>query len=435
MGIYLLVLTGFASDQLQAQIDNSFDLYINTFYLHADESEATVIDDDDSGELGLKIEPRLYTTFGSNWRSLVHAQLFYASDTVDLETDEGGQRSDGFAAMREVWFEWSGLTNYPGESIRLGRQRIRDQTGLTLDADIVAARWLWDTTLLQASFGIAEKLDHYRSDDSELPADEQDLRRYLLNARWQYRYQHFISAHTLYTDGDDTSLTQPSLTWFGFSLDNDYFNPGPEGQAWQYYVAGYGLDGEETPLGAIAPVEVSGWAADIGLRWNSLTPSGWYLGIHFTGTDDYFNGFRQTGVHSNRARFSGGRTRLHRFNEALRADLRNLVAGSAYFGFTPNEDWELNLVYSNMQLRNPLAGFYSDNINLTTNGISDEVGQGFDLVATWYQSKDRAPIIRNVELDTYARLRFSTFALGDALITGETDAQIYRATLDWVVKF
>src|SRR3546814_19587836 len=62
-------------------------------------------------------------------------------------------------------------------SLRLGRQRIRNDDAQFFDEDIDAARWIFNTTLLDADLGVARQFDTYRTDDVDVPVD-QDQRTY-----------------------------------------------------------------------------------------------------------------------------------------------------------------------------------------------------------------------------------------------------------------
>ena len=54
------------------------------------------------------------------------------TDTLQSDTDDGNNsRNDGrepdksYLAAREFWVDYAGLTAYPGEHLRFGRQRLR----------------------------------------------------------------------------------------------------------------------------------------------------------------------------------------------------------------------------------------------------------------------------------------------------------------------
>lgn len=427
------LLLGLAAVTSARAIEHEADVHVNTFYLH-ESSNDLIGPDEQRGEVGINLRPRLYTRLSENWRSFVSLQLFYASDEVDLGTDQFDEEraSDGFAGLRQLWLEWGGLTDYPGEALRAGRERLRLDDGLVLDTDIVTARWAWDTTLLKGGIGVAEELGTFRSDDSELSEDEKNLRRIYGMLRWQYRYNYFLSAHVIDTDGRGNTVTAPQLTWGGLSLDNGYFDYRIR-LPWQYYFTVYGVKGHETRNGA--ETDVKGWAFDGGMRWRSSGATGLSIGTQLTLTDDRPDGYRQTGLQSNRAYYLGGRSRMHRLNEALRADFRNLGIATAYIGLLPEESpWEIGLAVHNLVLRDEQGPFSARGYSGDTDGEDKDLGQAADLIISWYWDKDDNVLFDDLEMDSYLRLILSSFYPGEAF-DADADGQVGRGIIDWVVKF
>jgi alginate production protein len=415
-------------------LDNEADLQADVFYLY-DETQDLGLPDAARGEYGLNLRPRLYTSLSEEWHSFVSLQLFYATDTVDLSTDEFDQAraSDRFAELRQLWLEWGGLTDYPGEALRVGRERLRMDDGLVLDSDIVTARWAWDTTLLKGGIGVAEELDTFRTDDSELSEAEDNLKRTYAMLRWQYRYNAFVSAHVIDTDGSDNTVNAPQLTWSGVSFDNGYFDFRTR-LPWQYYFTVYGVNGHETKDGA--QVDVNGWAVDGGMRWRSSGDSGFNVGTQLSFTDDKPDGYRQTGLQSNRAYYLGARTRLHRLNEALRADFRNIGIATAYVGLLPERSpLEVGLAGHSMFLRDENGPFSARGYSGHTNGKDKDVGRALDLVISWYWDKNDNVMADDVRMDSYLRLILSGFFPGKAFDAGGDDREVNRASVEWAVTF
>ena len=78
------------------------------------------------------------------------------TDTLQSDTDDGNNsRNDGrepdksYLAAREFWVDYAGLTAYPGEHLRFGRQRLREDSGQWQDTNIEALNWSFETTPAQ----------------------------------------------------------------------------------------------------------------------------------------------------------------------------------------------------------------------------------------------------------------------------------------------
>jgi alginate production protein len=428
-----LLLLGFATAAGARAMEHTADLYIDTFSLYESSHELGTSPDAEEDEAGINVRPRLYSRLSENWHSLISLQLFYATNPVELQSDEFDEprESDGFVGVRQLWLEWGGLTDYPGEALRFGRERLRIEDGLVLDSDIVTARWVWDTTLLKGGVGIAEETGTFRSDEFELPESEQGLRRVYGMLRWQYQYNSFLSGHVIRTDGSDNIVTAPQLTWSGASIDNGYFDFRIR-LPWQYYFSAYGVTGHETIDGV--ETEVQGWAVDGGMRWRSR--GGFSFGTQLAFTDDRREGFRQTGLQSNRSYYTGARNRMHRFNEALRADFRNMAVGTLYLGWMPDgAPWEVGLAGHSLRLRDERGPFEARGYDGRIDGTDADLGRAADLIFSWFWDKQENVLFEDVDMDSHVRIMLSGFYPGEAFNAGGIDRRVNRGIVDWVMRF
>ncbi len=428
-----LLLLGFATAARARAMEHEADVYIDTFSLYESSHELGTRPDGEQDDAGINVRPRLYTRLSENWHSLISLQLFYATNPVELRSDEFDEprESDGFVGLRQLWLEWGGLTDYPGEALRFGRERLRIDDGLVLDSDIVTARWVWDTTLLKGGVGVAEETGTFRSDEFELPEENQGLRRVYGMLRWQYQYNSFLSGHVIRTDGSDNTVTTPQLTWSGASIDNGYFDFRIR-LPWQYYLSAYTVSGHETRDGE--EVDVAGWAVDGGMRWRSQ--AGLSLGAQLAFTDDRPDGFRQTGLQSNRSYYTGARNRMHRFNEALRADFRNMAVTTLYIGLLPESaPWEFGLAGHNLQLRDERGPFEARGYDGRTDGVDANLGNAVDLIFSWFWDRNDNELFEDFDMDSHMRLILSGFYPGDAFDAGGVERRVNRGIVDWVVRF
>ena len=136
-----------------------------------------------SNEAGLDIKPEWVWQLSPHWRSKLRLQAFGATGQVDVSDEIGGTTTDGFFALREAWLDYNGLSDYPGESIRFGRERLKENSGIWWDDDITLTRWIFNTSLLDATVGVAQKFAELRTDTNELQGYEQDIARMFVHTR------------------------------------------------------------------------------------------------------------------------------------------------------------------------------------------------------------------------------------------------------------
>ncbi len=135
----------------------------------------------DVNGVGLDLRPWVYGESESGaWSAYAMAQAVTSSDIIETdtlqqsdgatqETDSGDREAKkSYLAMREFWIGYRGLTPYPGEQLKFGRQRLRNDDGQWRDTNIEALNWTFDTTLLRANLGVAERFSEYRTDLKEL---------------------------------------------------------------------------------------------------------------------------------------------------------------------------------------------------------------------------------------------------------------------------
>lgn len=406
-----------------------------------------------SDEVALDVKPEWVWQLSEHWRSKLRLQAFGATGQVDVSDEIGGTETDAFFALREFWFDYNGLTDYPGESIRFGRERLKEDTGMWWDDDITLARWIFNTTLLDTTVGIANKISEARTDVSELQLEEQDIARVFAQTRWQWHKDHYLTFLATHAErySDDRDLAEEagdglpervtdSLTWAGARADNAYFDW--HSRSWfQYLVSVAAVNGDQSRLGttetgALSRQEqdVSGWAADIGLRAQLMESPRWTAGVHgaiASGGDngDESDAFRQTGMESNRSRYTGTRSQVSRFGEAFQPEWSNLKTVTAYTALTNRDDWAANLIYHRYWLADQAGLVTSDLIEPGFTGNSDDLGESVDLVLGYYGDDGEG------SWNTFdVRLRGGVFLPGEAYGPDADDAR-HRVVLDVSKRF
>lgn len=401
----------------------------------------------------LDLQPQLLTQFSPDFAHFVRLQAFVPSDMVTTNEHDEPVEVEQFAAVREFWIEYGGITSYPGEVVRLGLQRLRTPDGLWWDRDIESARWIFDTTLFQFEMGAAKAFGTYRSDDVELPASQRDRAYGFAAMATQWLPRNFVGVRAAYaTDqrelpGTGTPMelegtqTDPATGatvnrydeaeqrrygWIGVFLDNRFyeFERGP-GLAYRFELIGMTGSREYTEVDGSGFVtgtrsdDVDAIGADAHLRARlpdvfPLTFGGAYAYGQGGRDANGSHAYRQTGLQSNRSRFTGTRTYLNRFNEALQADLSNLRVTSAYVSM-PLSNWDFSVVGHNFQRDDASSPVYTDGVDARPTTNSPDLGTGADAVLTIYF----AQVLRQgfaAEDDTRSniRLRASRFSPGAA---------------------
>jgi alginate production protein len=407
-------------------------------------------------QLYFDFTPWLHLQFSPDWAAFLRARAFVPTGEVLLPANDSNraeEEAEAFVGLKEAWIEYGGLTSYPGEVLRFGRQRLRQADAQWWDADIDSLRWIFDTTLLQADLAVARQFHSYRSDDPLLP-DEQRDRTYLLgsigtewrpNHRLALRVAQAIDDNELPATGSspdaETELQRDRATWVGLSADNRAYD-GPESPPLAYWATATWLNGEEQrattdatgTVTAVGEQDLSGWSAETGLRYR--LPGEWPL--QFGAAYVYSSGgrdgdeseqYRQTGLQTNSSRYTGTRAQVSRYTDAYRAELGNLEAGTAFASLSRGAS-DASLVYNRFRRPDGTAPVRADAFPLAPVNARTDLGQGYDLVVSRYFSLGSVlpRFASESEAESALRLRASLFDPGGAY--GADVENAYRIALE-----
>ena len=393
--------------------------------------------------------------FSRHWRGYVRGQGFISTGEIFLSEEETPQRTEGFLALREAWVEYRGLNSYPGDVLRLGRQRLRAYDGLWWDEDIESLQWIVERTTLRGRLALAAPLATARSDSAEIPIGQRQ-RRYLAgDLAWSYRRGHAIGIRgTLAADHgelrrsmdpNENRTRQRRQAWLGVYLDSQYHDYRADHQL-AYWAELVGLIGEQKRLlnpGGSAPLrrtreDLLGSSADLGLRWHPLQGPlrlgfGYAVGSGGRDDGDVSRQFEQTGLHSNRSRFTGTRTILYRFNEALQPDLENLSIASTFVALQlPRID--ASLLAHQLWRRTAETRIVTRGLDTAPGNAGNEIGRGYDLILSWYFDELTTQPLFFEDTAANLRLRLSRFEPGQAY-TGTGATTLNRGTVEATVYF
>jgi len=416
-----------------------------------------LLDRDNSREAFLDATPWAHFQFSPQWSAFVRARLFAPTGAVlpnGNDNNNVSASSNAFLGLKEAWVDYGGLTSYPDESIRLGRQRIREDDAQFWDQDIDALRWIFNTTLLQAEVGVGHQFGTYRTDDVKLPVDQKDRIYAFGTLSGEWHPQQRVGVRVVHADdnGDQpqlgkltdsqTKLQNGHLTWAGVFLDNHFYD-GPDSPALAYTGSMTWLLGSQRtaivdPASNLVIGQDSGnlhaWAADVGLRYRlpierlPLQFGASYAHSSGGHADDLGDQFSQTGMQSNYSAFTGTRALISRFTDSYRAELGNMRAKTAYASLNLG-DWDTSVIWSRYNRVHGDAPVTVDNILAEPNTISRDLGNGYDLVLTrYFGGKANQPTyLAGDEHQSSLRLRGSVFDPGAAYTDADTE---YRVTLE-----
>jgi alginate production protein len=445
----------------------------------------------DVNGIGLDLRPWVYGERG-NWSGYAMGQAVTATDTIQTDpleqatTDgEGTSQARGnaserevdksYLALREFWIGYSGFTPYPGEILKVGRQRLRNDDGQWHDVNIEAINWTFDTTLLRAELGAAERFSEYRTDLTELSPEDEDRKHLFGAVSYQWTPGHWagIRAHYSKDDGslkgenerldDLDKIENGELTWLGLQANSDAYNYRNTNTI-NYWGSLTWLNGDRTRTGANLiegtrdqyqagakdKRDVNGWATDLGVRFR-LDPQ-WQVGAAYSrASKDY----EQNGLESNRSNWTGTRSRVHRFGEAFQGEMANVESGSLFASWQMNDEYDASLIYHKFRRVDGNSGIGGAGVNpvrANRDGLGDldgtfsslpledgrkDLGQEMDLVVTKYFKGGLLPAAVSQSFDepsALVRLRAGVFKPGDAYHNG-VDEYMHRAIVDVIWRF
>ena len=446
-----------------------------------DDRDLGTRDGGDVNGIGLDLRPWVYGERG-NWSAYAMGQAVTSSDIIETDTlqqsdleqnssSDARKQDKSYLALREFWVGYKGFTAYPGEQLKFGRQRLRNDDGTWRDTNIEALNWTFDTTLLKANVGAAERFSEYRTDLTELAPDDKD-RLHLFGdiaAQWTPGQWVGLRAHHSQDDGslkhqgeevDALDKTQNGdLTWLGIEANSDAYNY-RNTHTVNYWASVTGMSGTRDKLatstvggrniaGAKTRDDVDGWATDLGVRLR-LDPN-WQVGAAYSRASA---NYQQTGLESNRSNFTGTRSRVHRFGEAFRGEMQNIQSASLFGSWQLRDDYDASLVYHKFWRVDASKPIGSNGINAVqnnedpTSGLlsstslpmmdgKKDLGQEMDLVVTKYFKQGLLPAALSQFIDepsALVRFRGGVFKPGDAYGKG-VDSYMHRAFIDVIWRF
>ncbi len=407
----------------------------------------------------LDVAPRVLIDIDSSWTGYVRGRAFLPSGRViDSSETQANQRQavKSFVKLDELWLQYKGLTNYPGESIRVGHQLIRqhDTTWISQDAD--AVQWIVNTTLFNANLGLINQFRNYRSDGVPLPAPQRDRLYGFGSFSFDWAAEHSLGIRVLHASdlknlpaaGSSVSsspkLEDSQLTWLGFFAENRYFDS-RRPRVFAYwadvtYLYGKSLTTQVGPgRAATRPrqQDIGAVASTLGVRYKPFI-----IPISIGAVYTYSGGldrtqYRQSGLQGNVANYTGTATSIYMYNTTLGAELGNLKVATGFLSYRTLTN-DVSIILQNFSKDHARAPIITNQVIAQTNTTSRDIGNGLEVVLSHYfqpqdvseNLTDGASVVRQ-EPRSSIRLRASLFDPGAAYASGAD--MDYRVTLETVL--
>lgn len=415
--------------------------------------------DDQQGYLD--VTPWVHAQFSPAWSAFLRVRAFVPTGSVLVQSNDNnnvGTQSSAFIGLKEAWVDYRGLTSYPGESLRVGRQRTREPDAQWWDEDLDSARFIFDTTLLQAEAAVAHQFDTYRSDGAPVPLLQRNRTYVFGSVSTEWRPDQLIGVRVVHAEDSgrppqngevvdqNRKLTDGSPTWINVFADNhayDYLDT----TALNYWASASLLAGParralidptRTVVGHEKHTVIAG-AGEAGLRYRLSTSFPLQVGASYVyssgGTgSDRTSEYEQTGVQSNYSRFTGTRSLINRFNDAYRAELGNLEVITGFASIVAGP-YDASVIYNRFIKAHGSGPVISDGLAVNPVNNSSALGDGYDVVLTRYfgQRYQRNKLAPGENTETSIRIRGAVFNPGAAY--GPTAELEYRATLEFTLWY
>lgn len=371
--------------------------------------------------------------------------------SVDSDTGEAEGRKD-FLEWRQGWIEFGDLCGYTPLSLRVGRQRIKEDRGLWWNRDFDAVSLIYDATLFSGKLTVGQNLAEYRTSNDTFQQDDQDILRVMTETSWQWKYGQYVETRLAWQDdysgmedagsiigADDRDESDADLFWGGVRVKGDLGGLRPELEKTRVnyrvdLMAVVGTDdvqssssgpGDRRTVTGVQQNDVAGWAldAELDVPVPVLTEPVLILGYAFGSGDDDLtdntdHAFRQTGLDGNTSRPGTSSGSVHNYGSILRPDLTNIHILTAGLTIPVTQATDIATIYHYYRLDEKAGSLPTSGIDAALNGNDTDLGHGFDVMLNMDLTKEFG-----LPDDKIERVGFKTtlgaFTAGDAYGAGE----------------
>jgi alginate production protein len=353
----------------------------------------------------LQLETEAFYSFGKSLS--LFAQLHWATEK-DLRREDYPLASGRFVERGEMWL-YSEDIGGSGINIDVGRLQFEDERRWWWDEELDAVRIEYEAQRFDVALAYAREMAPRRLDRHYIDPEHERVRRWLLEASFDWRPNHALELFALRHD-DRSHAEMPGqtvdrgredeadarLTWLGARMMGGLELSG--GSTLGYWLDLARVRGREriaeyeeiaaqhSQVVAVDQQHVRGWALDVGFNW--LLPMAYeprlYAGYAVgSGGARSGNGsdtaFRQTGLQANEAGF-GGVERFVHYGMLLDPELANLQVLTLGTGISLLHSSSLDLIYHRYRLYRPANVLRDDRLDLELDGTRRKLGHAFDMV-------------------------------------------------------
>ena len=324
------------------------------------------LDPEDADDLTI-VQPELSLAFSYDPTDRLQLYLNIEPAYRHVDDEENKKQSETKLSLKEAFLSLSDILY--GSTLKLGRQRFRDEREWIYDDELDGGRLYHSFSRFAMEFSLT------RNSDKDLlnHDDKEAVTNLVVHARYAVDRDDEIGLYAFAQD--DRNDPDQEIIFLGLHAD---------GKAWKRLA--YWLELAHV-RGETGSTDIRGLGLDIGATYvfdDRLKPSLTLAYAYGSGDKDPSDGkdgnFRQTGFQDNAARFNGF-IRLKYYGEMLDPELSNLRITTIGAGIRPTRKTSLDLVYHDYRQVEASALVRDWEIDQDPDGYSTDIGYEIDLVA------------------------------------------------------
>ena len=349
----------------------------------------------------LKLEAR--TRLGTNTHAF--AQIVGLHETRRTQGTDG-KRVTHSAERGQMWVQQDRIGGTPW-SLQVGRVELLDRRAWWWDEDLDAIRARYDAGAWRLDTGVAREVLRKSSAERGVPPASRGVTRFFGQATWLWAPRHALDAFWLvqsdsssrpasgaaFANADATDPSDLRARWLGLRATGEWrIDNGPRLAYWadtawlsgREHVSAF--DEQEDGrfiAGATTKRRMSGNALDVGATASLALPLRPSLTVGYARGS---SGFRQTGLHENKAR-AGGAKRWQRYGELLQPELANLSVASLGAGVRVLDNSSIELMthrYRQVRASDRIAG---SRLSTDPQGSNRSLGREVNLLVAVRENK------------------------------------------------